>query len=177
VEYRHTLDQKRSNSHMAGKCPNDPVDDLQDWCEQLGMRSEQNAKWDRRRRSAARGLAREAEVEPKELEVFVDPYSGTVLGVRERGKFALDKHHLIPFLYRFHFTLHASSMGAWLMGIVALVWFLDCFVGTYLTFPRGRPLSSGLRYLRAIFARSSVRQSSCAHCSTWASSSQTTSWN
>jgi uncharacterized iron-regulated membrane protein len=70
--------------------------------------------------------------------------------VRERGKFALDKRHLTPSLYRFHFTLQASSMGAWLMGIVALVWFLDCFVGAYLTFPRGRPLSSGLRYLRAI---------------------------
>jgi uncharacterized iron-regulated membrane protein len=41
-------------------------------------------------------------------------------------------------------------MGAWLTGIVALVWFLDCFVGTYLTFPRSQPLSFGLRYLRAI---------------------------
>ena len=62
-----------------------------------------------------------------------------VLGAREREKFALDKRHLIPFLYRFHFTLHAGSVGEWIMGIVALVWFLDCFVGAYLTFPRGRP--------------------------------------
>lgn len=85
------------------------------------------------------GLTREAEVEPKEFEVFVDPYTGAVLGAREREKFALDKRHLIPFLYRFHFTLHAGSVGEWIMGIVALVWFLDCFVGAYLTFPRGRP--------------------------------------
>ena len=85
------------------------------------------------------GLTREAEAEPKEFEVFVDPYTGAVLGAREREKFALDKRHLIPFLYRFHFTLHAGSAGEWIMGIMALVWFLDCFVGAYLTFPRGRP--------------------------------------
>jgi uncharacterized iron-regulated membrane protein len=44
-------------------------------------------------------------------------------------------------LYEFHYTLHLPALwGVWLMGVVALAWFLDCFVGFYLTLPRARPL-------------------------------------
>lgn len=56
------------------------------------------------------------------------------------GALQFDRAHLIPFIYRLHQTLTMPGQwGAWLMGGVALVWMLDCFVGFCLTLPRGRP--------------------------------------
>lgn len=69
-------------------------------------------------------------------EIFVDPVDGRVLGGREWGVFAADRAHLLPFLYKAHYTLYAGKIGEWFMGVVALIWALDCFVGFYLTLPR-----------------------------------------
>lgn len=72
-------------------------------------------------------------------EIFVDPFDGRVLGGREWGVFKADWPHLMPFLYKAHYTLYLpGKWGEWLMGIVALVWMLDCFIGFYLTLPAGR---------------------------------------
>lgn len=69
-------------------------------------------------------------------EIFLDPFDGRVLGGREWGVFKPDRAHLMPFLYKAHYTLYLPRRwGEWLMGIVALVWMLDCFVGFYLTLP------------------------------------------
>lgn len=73
-------------------------------------------------------------------EVYVNPYDGAILGARDWGALRVDRAHLMPFLYKLHYTLHVpGNWGEWLFGIVALVWMFDCFVGAYLTFPRGRP--------------------------------------
>jgi uncharacterized iron-regulated membrane protein len=81
--------------------------------------------------------------EPVEIgisEVYVNPYDGSILGARDWGAFRVDRAHLMPFLYKLHYSLHIpGNWGVWLFGIVALVWMFDCFVGAYLTFPRGRP--------------------------------------
>lgn len=72
-------------------------------------------------------------------EIFVDPFDGRVLGGREWGVFRADLPHLMPFLYKTHYTLYLPlKWGEWLMGIIALVWMLDCFVGFYLTLPASR---------------------------------------
>lgn len=80
---------------------------------------------------------------PRELgytQVFFDPVTGERLGEREWGALRLDRAHLIPFLYSLHYTLHLPERwGVWLMGVIALAWILDCFVGFWLTLPRGRP--------------------------------------
>jgi uncharacterized iron-regulated membrane protein len=80
---------------------------------------------------------------PREIgysQVFFDPVTGERLGEREWGAFRLDRAHLIPFLYSLHYTLHLPERwGVWLMGVIALAWILDCFVGFWLTLPRGRP--------------------------------------
>lgn len=68
--------------------------------------------------------------------VFVDPVSGRVLGVRQWGACCLTPVQAVPFLYRVHYSLFAGNWGTWLMGGVALLWLLDCFVGLYLTLPR-----------------------------------------
>lgn len=73
--------------------------------------------------------------EASQWEIFIDPYSGRVLGARQPGVFRLDRRHVIPFLYHFHHTLHAGKAGTWLMGIVALVWLFDHFLVIYLSFP------------------------------------------
>ncbi|CCW16687.1 Uncharacterized iron-regulated membrane protein; Iron-uptake factor PiuB [Sphingobium indicum BiD32] len=73
-------------------------------------------------------------------QLFVDPGTGAILGKRMNGAFGLDRLHLIPFLYRLHYSLTMpGNWGVWLMGGVALAWMLDCFVGFVLTLPRGRP--------------------------------------
>ncbi len=66
---------------------------------------------------------------------FVDPATGELVGEREWGNIREGKRNLIPFLYRFHYSLALGEVGTVLFGIVALLWTLDCFVGAYLTIP------------------------------------------
>lgn len=70
-------------------------------------------------------------------EVFVDPCSGDILGGRQWGEITQGLKNLMPFIYRLHYALASGSVGSWLLGIVALLWTIDCFAGIYLTFPRG----------------------------------------
>jgi uncharacterized iron-regulated membrane protein len=63
--------------------------------------------------------------------------TGAVLGTRLWGAARLDRAHLIPLLYKLHYSLHIpGAWGLWLMGAVACAWCLDCFIGVYLTLPR-----------------------------------------
>jgi len=67
--------------------------------------------------------------------VFVDPYSGVILGGRESGAFGVDKRHLIPMIVKLHYTWYMGDFGKWLIGIAALLWLLDHFGAVYLSFP------------------------------------------
>lgn len=72
--------------------------------------------------------------------VYMDPASGDILGRRLWGECCLARQNVIPFLFKLHYSLHVpGSWGLWIMGGIGLLWFLDCFVGAYLTFPRGDP--------------------------------------
>lgn len=68
-------------------------------------------------------------------EVFVDPYTGRIQGRRLWGDIGQGTKNLMSFVYRLHYSLALGSAGATLMGIVGLVWTLDCFAGAWLTFP------------------------------------------
>lgn len=75
-------------------------------------------------------------------EVFVDPVSGVENGRREWGQvWPITRETFVSFLYKLHYSLHIPEMwgidewGLWLMGAVAILWTLDCFVGFYLTLP------------------------------------------
>ena len=70
-------------------------------------------------------------------EFFVDPWNGRELGRRIRGDLSQGSINLMPFIYSLHWTLALSTPGQSVLGIVALIWTLDCFVGFYLTLPRG----------------------------------------
>jgi uncharacterized iron-regulated membrane protein len=83
--------------------------------------------------------------EPGFNQVFVDPATGEELGKREWGAvWPITKETFVSFLYVFHYSLHLPEMwgtdrwGIWLLGIIAIVWTLDCFTGFYLTLPPRR---------------------------------------
>ena len=73
---------------------------------------------------------------------FVDPVTAQITGHRDSGSITLSKRNLMPWLRHLHESLHipafwgADRWGYWLMGGIALLWFLDTFVATYLTFPK-----------------------------------------
>lgn len=85
-------------------------------------------------------------------QIFVNPYTGQILGARQMGAFDLSKRGVMPFLFKFHYTLHLpDKWGRWLMGGIALVWLLDSFVGFYLTLPK-QTLMNGIRKFQSRWA-------------------------
>lgn len=77
-------------------------------------------------------------------EIFVNPYTGQLLAQRKWGDISQGSINLLPFLYRLHFSLALEKNGRLILGIVALIWTLDCFIGAYLTFPAPHRRSSFL---------------------------------
>ena len=79
--------------------------------------------------------------------VFVDRYTGKLLGARHHGEIGEGIHNLAPFLYELHRSLALGKTGKLLLGIVALLWTIDCFAGAWLTFPAParRPANAGWR--------------------------------
>lgn len=73
-------------------------------------------------------------------EVFVDPSTGKVLGERKWGDITQGPKNLMSFVYRLHlhYSLALDFAGVTVLGIVALAWTVDCFVGVYLTLPTRR---------------------------------------
>ena len=75
---------------------------------------------------------------PPNDQVFVDPYTGAILGERKWGDIGQGRKNLMPFIYRLHYSLALDGVGTLVFGIVALLWSIDCFVGAWLTMPRRR---------------------------------------
>lgn len=76
-------------------------------------------------------------------EVFVDPYTGRILGQRLWGDISQGAINVMPLLYRLHYTLIAGKTGRYVLGIAALIWVLDTFIGFYLTLPPRRKSDPG----------------------------------
>ncbi len=71
-------------------------------------------------------------------QIILNPYTGEELGRRTWGAISEGWVNLMSFIYKLHFNLALDEWGMWALGIVALVWTLDCFVAFYLTFPARR---------------------------------------
>lgn len=71
-------------------------------------------------------------------ELYLDPATGDELGRRKRGDLSQGLVNLMPFLYDLHWRLALGDPGQWILGIIALVWTLDCFIAFYLTLPPAR---------------------------------------
>lgn len=88
-------------------------------------------------------------------QVYLDPVSGDVQGKREWGAvWPITSETVMSFLYKLHFSLHIPEIagidhwGIWLLGIVALLWTFDSFIGFYLTLPRGKAGEERRAWLR-----------------------------
>ncbi|MEQ1638597.1 MAG: PepSY-associated TM helix domain-containing protein [Methylococcales bacterium] len=71
-------------------------------------------------------------------QLFLNPYTGEELGRRSWGVISQGLINLMPFIYKLHFALALDELGGWILGVTALVWTLDCFVGFYLTLPMAK---------------------------------------
>ncbi|MFO6431371.1 PepSY-associated TM helix domain-containing protein [Erythrobacter sp. W302b] len=87
-------------------------------------------------------------------EIFVNPYDGTIQGARLPGDLSQGiALNLMPFLYKLHHTLVIPGQaGSLIMGVAALLWLVDCFVGLALTLPR-REVATGSARNKAWIAR------------------------
>jgi len=83
-------------------------------------------------------------------QVFVDPVTATVLGTRRAGDLAQGVKNLMPFVDSVHENLVMGDAGATLLGVVALLWTLQCVLGLYLTLPVARANGG---YTRSWWAR------------------------
>lgn len=81
--------------------------------------------------------------QPYELDfnqMAVDPASGRVQARRMWGDVSLARENILPFLYKLHYSMHIPDgfgveVGMVFMGLVAMVWTIDCFVALWLSFP------------------------------------------
>lgn len=71
-------------------------------------------------------------------QVFVNPYTGALLGERKQGDITQGWRNLMPFVLRLHDSLALGDAGSVLMGVMALLWSLDSIVGALLTLPARR---------------------------------------
>lgn len=67
-------------------------------------------------------------------EVYVHPYTGDIIGTRDKEIWAW--HNTMWKVFWLHRDLLLGDIGKWVLGIVSIVWTINCFIGFYLTFPR-----------------------------------------
>ncbi len=72
---------------------------------------------------------------PTGLQLFFNPYSGELQGERIFGGFVLDRHHIVPFIYELHMSLHLGEWMEWLLGFVALLWIVQHLSSLGIAFP------------------------------------------
>lgn len=76
------------------------------------------------------------------LELKLDPYSGELIARGPPSETVTDywpvtRDNVVTFIWQLHVQLAAGRVGNWILGVVALVWVIDCFVAFYLTLPLG----------------------------------------
>lgn len=68
--------------------------------------------------------------------LFINPYTAEVMGARQWGDLSDSWRNIAGFIYKLHYTLWLpGSWGVLLLGIIALIWTLDCFVAVATTLP------------------------------------------
>lgn len=70
--------------------------------------------------------------------IYVDPWTGADLGRATRSDISDGMSNFMPFVYKLHKALLLDETGKLILGIIAVTWSIDCFVGFYLTFPVSR---------------------------------------
>ncbi|WP_075187840.1 PepSY-associated TM helix domain-containing protein [Teredinibacter haidensis] len=86
---------------------------------------------------------RSAEEDLDYNQLAINPGSGVIQAKRMWGEASLSRENLLPFLYKLHYSMHIPDMGGveagvLFMGIVGIVWVIDCFVVLWISFPARR---------------------------------------
>jgi uncharacterized iron-regulated membrane protein len=100
-------------------------------------------------------------------QLVLNPYTGEELGRRTWGAISQGMINLMPFVYKLHYALALDEWGGWILGITALVWTLDCFVGFYLTLPAGKQKKVGYASRTKSFETQVVRDAYPTERSFW----------
>ena len=84
-------------------------------------------------------------------QLAVDPATAQVQGQRMWGQVSFSRENLLPFLYKLHYSMHLPLAGGYdtgmlLMGGMAIVWFFDCFIALWLSFPNLRSWRKSLQF-------------------------------
>jgi uncharacterized iron-regulated membrane protein len=84
-------------------------------------------------------------------QVTLDPVNGDIRGKRMWGEISLSRENLLPFLYKLHYSMHIPDgygieFGIWFMGILAIVWALDCFIALSISFPSASAWSKSFSF-------------------------------
>lgn len=66
--------------------------------------------------------------------VYINPYTAEIIGTRNEEEWAW--RNTMSKVFLFHRNLLLGDIGELVLGIVALLWTLNCFIGVYLTLPR-----------------------------------------
>ena len=72
-------------------------------------------------------------------EVYVNPFNGEIIGTRDKDEWAW--RNTMYKVFWLHRDLLMGDIGKLILGIVALIWTINCFIGFYLTFPRALKFS------------------------------------
>ncbi len=73
-------------------------------------------------------------------QIALDPAGGDIQGSRLWGDISLSRENLLPFLYKLHYSMHLPDgfglpLGVLFMGIIAMVWVIDCFIALRIALP------------------------------------------
>ncbi len=67
-------------------------------------------------------------------EVYVNPFTSEIIGTRDKEVWAW--RNTMYKVFWLHRDLLLGDIGKLILGIVSLIWTINCFIGFYLTFPR-----------------------------------------
>lgn len=86
--------------------------------------------------SSGRSLMFRVNNNPEYNQLFISPYTGEILGHRTWGDLTQGIDNFAGFIYRLHYSLWIpNNWGILLLGIIALIWTLDCFIALGTTLP------------------------------------------
>ena len=69
-------------------------------------------------------------------QLFLDPVTGAVLGGRNSSNPGFNRQEFVRWLYKLHYELTIGQVGRWILGLIAVLWLINCLVAFYLTLPR-----------------------------------------
>ena len=91
----------------------------------------------------ARGQAADNAPKAPFQEVYVDPFTSEIIGTRDKEEWA--GRNTMYKVFWLHRDLLLGDIGKLVLGMVALVWTINCFIGFYLTFPRATSANKSRR--------------------------------